>query len=135
MKRILFVAATLLIFNASANAQQSAKAHILTSEIFSDSLQTHAKALLLDVRTAEEFDEGHLKNALNIDFNKTDFKAQVNALDKSKTYYVYCRSGKRSAAAVEQLRGLGFKKIYELEGGILKWVADGMQTVKEVSAK
>lgn len=124
----LTVIAILISFSAKAQTFK-----VITPKVFSDSIQMQQKPLLLDVRTAEEFSEGHLRNALNYDFKSTNFKTKIDSLDKTKTYYVYCRTGKRSTAAVEQMKDLGFKKIYQLEDGMLKWIEEGMQTVKEIS--
>ncbi|WP_017256719.1 rhodanese-like domain-containing protein [Pedobacter arcticus] len=132
MKSVLFIFVTLLFTGFTVKAQTAKSNVILASKIFSDSLQNNPALVLLDVRTPEEFSEGHLKNALNYDFKSADFKAKIVELDKAKTYYLYCKSGKRSAAATAEMRSNGFKSIYELDGGITKWVADGMQTVKEI---
>ncbi len=128
-KRLLLLSILAVIFSYNTKAQTF---KIISTAVFSDSLQTQQKPLLLDVRTPAEFSEGHIRKALNIDLKSESFKTEVDQLDKNKTYYVYCRSGKRSALAVEQMRVLGFKTIYELDGGMLKWVSEGMQTVKEV---
>ncbi len=130
MKKYIFLTLISAFFYCCTANAQSFK--VVNSAVFADSLQMQQKPLLLDVRTPEEFAEGHLKNALNYDFKGSDFKAKIGDLDKAKTYYVYCRSGKRSAAAVAEMRSQGFKTVYELEGGMLKWVEDGMQTVKEI---
>jgi len=79
--------------------------------------------VLLDVRTAEEFDSGHLKGALNIDVKAPDFAEQIEKLDKSVTYLVYCLGGVRSARAMQLMQAQGFQKVYNLEGGLLKWKA------------
>lgn len=76
---------------------------------------------LIDVRTPEEYNEGYIPNALNIDFYSEDFKAQLEKLDKNKPVLVYCRSGNRSGQASELLNELGFKEVYDLEGGYSQW--------------
>jgi rhodanese-related sulfurtransferase len=58
-----------------------------------------------------------------------DFKQQVNVLDKEKPVYVYCRSGKRSARAAEILKEMGFTKVYDLQGGIMEWQENDLETV------
>ena len=79
-------------------------------------------AVILDVRTENECDEGIIANAINIDiYEGQGFIAKLEALDKSKNYYVYCRSGARSAKACEVMESLGFENTYNLLGGILGW--------------
>jgi rhodanese-related sulfurtransferase len=85
---------------------------------------------LVDVRTPEEFNEGHIENAVNIDFMADDFDAKVVSLDKEKPVMVYCKSGGRSAKASARLKELGFKNITDLEGGISNWTSEDKPTVK-----
>lgn len=85
---------------------------------------------LVDVRTPEEFTEGHLENAINIDVTADDFDAKVASLDKEKPVMVYCKSGGRSAKASARLKELGFKNITDLEGGITNWKSEEKPTVK-----
>lgn len=85
---------------------------------------------LVDVRTPEEFSEGHLENAINIDVTADDFDAKVASLDKDKPVMVYCKSGGRSAKASARLKELGFKTITDLEGGITNWKSENKPVVK-----
>lgn len=85
---------------------------------------------LLDVRTPEEFSEGHLEKAKNCNIMGSDFDAQVANLDKTKPVMVYCKLGGRSAKAAERLKELGFTTITDLEGGITKWNSENKPTVK-----
>lgn len=78
--------------------------------------------VILDVRTEREFASGHIHQAVNINYLSKDFKAEVNRLPKDKTYLVYCRGGIRSQKAMEIMKSLGYKKIYNLESGINGWV-------------
>ncbi|NHN24611.1 rhodanese-like domain-containing protein [Flavobacterium jejuense] len=80
---------------------------------------------LIDVRTPDEFASGHLANAVNININDTDFKAKMEALDKTKPVLVYCKSGGRSGRACGQLKEMGFTSITDLDGGITDWKAKG----------
>ncbi len=84
--------------------------------------------VLLDVRTNEEFAAGHLAGATLIDFNAPDFQQKIRALPKDKTYLVYCRSGRRSKNACDQMRELGFPGLFDLQGGILAWQKAGRPT-------
>lgn len=74
--------------------------------------------VILDVRTAEDFEDDHIENAVNIDFYAVDFLDQIGALDRRKTYLVCCRSGVRSSETADRMRDLGFDKVYSLSGGI-----------------
>lgn len=82
--------------------------------------------VVLDVRTAEEFGSGHLAGATNIDIYADDFRARLDTLDRTVPYLVYCRSGNRSAQAVDIMRDLGFSQVYEVRGGIVAWTASGL---------
>jgi rhodanese-related sulfurtransferase len=88
-------------------------------------------AVLLDVRTAEEYGEGHLANARNVDYKRDDFRKQVSKLDKSKPYFVYCKAGVRSDKAADIMQELGFRKVYTLEGGIDEWEDEDLPVEKK----
>ncbi len=80
------------------------------------------KAQLIDVRTANEYRSGHIKNAINIDFfDKANFDRSFEKLDKNKPVYLYCRSGSRSKNAAQRLLEMGFSEIYDLKGGYQRW--------------
>lgn len=93
----------------------------LSAKAFAEKLKALPEAPVIDVRTAEEFSSGHLQNAVNYDWNGSQFEAQIKTLDKSKPVFVYCLSGGRSAAAASKMRADGFSEVYELEGGMMKW--------------
>lgn len=76
-------------------------------------------AILLDVRTEEEFASGHIDTATNIDFQGQSFDSEIAKLDTTKPYFVYCRSGNRSGQAVAAMKARGFTDIYELDGGLM----------------
>jgi rhodanese-related sulfurtransferase len=80
---------------------------------------------LVDVRTPEEFEEGHIKGFQNIDFMSDTFQEDIEKLDKTKPVIVYCKSGNRSGKSCEIMKEKGFVKIYDLEGGIEKWKYEG----------
>lgn len=77
--------------------------------------------VLLDVRTPEETAEGMIEGAGQLDFEAANFEAEVDKLDKSKTYLIYCRSGNRSGQACELMAEKGFKSLYNLKGGYIAW--------------
>lgn len=84
----------------------------------------------LDVRTPGEFNEGHIEGSQLIDFQSGNFENEIAALDKSKTFAVYCRSGNRSGQAVKVMREAGFNNLYNLNGGVIDWANAGLPLVK-----
>ena len=90
------------------------------------SLSESKENVILDIRTKEEYLGGHLANSKNIDYYASDFKEELNKLDKQQTYLIYCRSGNRSSTALQIMKGLGFSKVYELEGGLNAWTTDNL---------
>ena len=74
-------------------------------------------AVVIDVRTPDEFSGGHIDGAVNIDYYAADFKASLDALDKSKIYLIYCRSGNRSGRTLSIMQDMNFSKVYNLNGG------------------
>lgn len=94
----------------------------LTQEQWQEGLESDENSKVLDVRTEAEFVEGYIPNATNIDIYKGQgFLDEVNKLDKSANYYVYCRSGARSAQACAIMQQNGFDNTYNLMGGITEW--------------
>ncbi len=88
-----------------------------------------AGVILLDVRTAGEFAAGHLEGAINIDVEGMTFEGEIASLDKTKTYAIYCQSGRRSRIAVETMNKAGFTKLFNLDEGIGSWQAAGLPVV------
>ena len=86
--------------------------------------------VIVDVRTPEEYDEGHVEKAINIDFRSENFRNEIDKLKKDKTYLIYCRSGRRSADALDIMKELDFTRIYHMNGGILEWLDEVLPTVK-----
>jgi rhodanese-related sulfurtransferase len=85
---------------------------------------------IIDVRTPEEFASGHLKNAINLNYNSENFSGELSNLDKAKTYLIYCKGGGRSSSALAIMKELNFMTVYNMLGGITQWGADGLSTVK-----
>ena len=97
----------------------------LTQEEWVERLANDDNAVVLDVRTEAEVAEGIIPNAIHIDIYKgQEFINEIEALDKYKNYFVYCRSGNRSGQACQIMEQLGFDNAYNLEGGMLEWVGD-----------
>lgn len=94
----------------------------LTQEQWAAQLADDPNAVVLDVRTAEEWNDGVIPNARLIDIYKPqDFMDQVNALDKDANYYVYCKAGGRSAQACAVMNKVGILNTYNLVGGFSNW--------------
>ena len=108
---------------ASSSTSRATGRHMAASD-FSTALKEPG-TIVVDVRTPAEFASGHLPQAKNIDIEAADFATRIAALDKNATYAVYCHSGNRSGAALEQMAGVGFTHLYDLAGGIGAWQSMG----------
>jgi len=97
---------------------------VLNPENFEQKIES-SDVQLVDVRTPEEFAEGHIPNAINININGNDFESETSKLDKEKPVMVYCKMGGRSAKAASNLKEQGFKDISDLDGGITSWKEAG----------
>lgn len=86
--------------------------------------------LLIDVRTPNEYASGHIQNSVNIDYRAGNFKELIQELDKNQDVYVYCKVGGRSGSAAKMMEKMGFKKVYDLDGGISNWEKKDLKTVK-----
>lgn len=86
-----------------------------------DALAADPNVTVIDVRTPEEFAEGHFARASLIDFYADDFRTKLEGLDRSGNYLIYCRSGNRSGQAADMMKELGFKKVADLDGGVIAW--------------
>lgn len=131
MKKILLSLLTAISFGTTGCSAQSDGISILTPQVFIEQAKADTTGIILDVRTPGEYQEEHLAGAQQLDFLNTEaFDAAIKQLDKSHTYYVYCRSGKRSHHACMKMQKLGFK-VFDMEGGILNWKKLGMPTTTE----
>ena len=94
----------------------------LSQEEWAEQLENDDNAFILDVRTPEEVEEGYIPGATNIDiYLGQEFVDKIEKLDKSKNFYVYCRSGNRSGQACAIMNSIGFENAYNLEGGFMEW--------------
>lgn len=93
----------------------------LPTEEFKKLLKENKDAVVLDVRTADEYNSGKIPNSININVLQAKFQSEVAKLDKTKPYFVYCKSGMRSVRASQILCTLGFEKVYNLSGGYSAW--------------
>ncbi len=123
--KLNFISLLLLSFLfISCHGQTSNSVNTIDAKLFAEKLKTNENPQLLDVRTPEEYSVEYIGNAKNVNWNGDDFVAKVNSYDKSKPIFVYCKVGGRSAQAANKLAELGFKEIYNLNGGIMKWNAE-----------
>ena len=89
--------------------------------VFKLEMKKYSDFQLIDVRTPEEYNNGNIENAENINFYDDNFNEQLSGLDKSLPTFLYCQAGGRSFKAMEVMCELGFKMVYELEGGYSNW--------------
>jgi rhodanese-related sulfurtransferase len=87
--------------------------------------------VIIDIRTPEEFDSGYIEGAVNINYYSATFVDDLHGLDKTKTYLVYCRTGRRTADAVSIMARQGFGQIYRIKGDIIKWKSDRLPLLKK----
>jgi len=120
---------TLVLSVTTLTAQSNAKTEVNSTEV-SSMLKKNNKLIVLDVRTADEFKEGHIKGAINMDVRQSDFEYKVNKLDKNAKYIVHCRTNHRSTIAVEAMVKGGFKTIYQMMDGFSGWTASGLPVAK-----
>ena len=129
MKQLLFVLSFFFLLGCKNDLKGEVK--IVSPQEMQLILQLY-DVQLIDVRTPKEYDESHIANSQNIDYFSPTFLEDIDRLDKNKIVLVYCRSGKRSAKCVEKLEEAGFKKIYDLDGGISKWKHEGFEVVPKL---
>lgn len=134
-KNILIICTALAIFLLGCNNSnsQSSGGNINVAD-FAKKLEEHPEITLIDVRTPGEYDKGHLSNAVNIDWNSAEFAGKMESFDKEKPIMLYCLSGGRSGSAMIKLKEMGFKEVYNMEGGIMKWRAGNMPEVTAATA-
>ena len=125
MKRVVILLVSIL---ALAGCSSSSAVSTVNAQDFATTI-SDSNVVILDVRTPGEYAEGHIDGAINIDVESGTFESAIAGLDKSATYAVYCRSGRRSAIATDSMASLGFAKLYNLDGGTGAWMSAGQQLV------
>ncbi len=113
------------LFLASCHGQPAKGVEKLSPTIYAEKIKSTSNAQIIDVRTPEEFKGEHLANAVNVNWNGDNFEADAAKFDKSRPVFVYCKIGGRSRQAANKLSEMGFTQVYDLDGGILKWNAEG----------
>lgn len=122
---LLLLSMTLCFMSLAQDVSNGLPAEADVTE-FNRLIHAMPSVLLLDVRTPEEFKNGHIEGAMNIDWYDSSFAEKAGTLDRSREVLVYCMSGRRSAAAAEKLHSIGFSTVVNLKGGILQWRAAGL---------
>ncbi|MCB0443746.1 MAG: rhodanese-like domain-containing protein [Flavobacterium sp.] len=119
MKKIvlLFI---LIGITFSCQSQKNERIKVVSKVEF-NTMITKGKVQLIDVRTPNEFNDGFIKGAKNINVNDPNFESEIQKLDKTKPVYIYCRSGARSQTAAKKMVALGFIQIIDLKGGYMNW--------------
>lgn len=131
MRRIFFVLIAFTVFSYSCKEEQTSnQIEVISSEEMQEISQIEG-VQLVDVRTLEEYEEGHIDSFQNIDYFSENFTQEIEKLDKSKPVIVYCKSGNRSGKCAKKMKDAGFSKIYDLEGGIAKWKFEGFEVKKK----
>lgn len=127
MKKIVL---SFIFLFALLSCNSIAENKILPAADFDKKLQLEKDVVLIDIRTPEEYKSGYIKNAVNIDWYN-NFEDYIQELDKDKTILFYCKSGGRSAEAAKLFAFKGFKKAYELQGGIMSWENANLAVVED----
>ena len=86
--------------------------------------------ILLDIRTADEFNSGHIEGAINLDYYDEVFRDDLDNLDKERTYLIYCRTANRTGKTMPVMQDLRFDEVYNMAGGITEWKSQGFPTVE-----
>lgn len=126
MKKVFFFLGIIILSTVACQSQNNSKeTATATNEVLSladfKAKIADGKVQLVDVRTPQEFAQGTIGDAVNIDYLGEAFSGEIQALDKSQPVYIFCRSGNRSGKAAKVMQELGFKEIYDLQGGYLAW--------------
>ncbi len=127
-KRILTAIALGAVVVAGCSSSSATLETVSPSEA-ATIIDTGPTEVILDIRTADEFDQGIIAGATNIDFYSPTFADQLDDLDREVHYVVYCRSGNRSGQAMGTFKDLGFTKVTEIGGGIVNWYESGLPVV------
>jgi rhodanese-related sulfurtransferase len=120
----------MLIFSAMVAVNAQSKKDVNSKEVNS-MLQKDKKLVVLDVRTPEEFNAGHIKGAINIDIRQPDALSKIDKLDRNAKFIVHCRTNHRSKIAVDHMLQSGFKTIYQMMDGMNGWNENKLPVVSK----
>lgn len=127
---VLFLAGIMVVTGCQSSVQTIEDITVQEAFNLLEEEQDNPDFAIIDVRTPEEYAEGHIENAANIDFRADNFEDRIGELDRDKTYVIYCRSGVRSAGARDVMEELGFKEVYNVLEGITGWTDAGFPIVE-----
>jgi rhodanese-related sulfurtransferase len=122
VKLLFFLMISVAFISCTCKQNNTVQADVVELISVTSVNELDSNVQLIDVRTPEEYAEGFINNAKNINFFDDDFLSQMSVLDTDKPVYLYCKSGGRSGKAAIQLKEAGFTKVYDLEGGITAWI-------------
>ena len=120
MNRVIF---SFLIFISSCQIFDSSEINVISDAQFNEIQDSDY--ILVDVRTVEEYESGHIQDAINFDFYSESFQKEILSLEKNSLIILYCRTQNRSTKAANFLKENGYKDISVIEGGITSWVKNG----------
>jgi rhodanese-related sulfurtransferase len=129
MLRQFFSVLTCLVMGGRTDSAQQHEA--VSPQQFQQLLEGQSQLQLIDVRTPQEYEAGHLAEAQLITLQRKDFQQQIRQLDVNQPIFVYCRSGRRSNLAASQLAEVGFVQVYDLQGGLAAWSRSGLPLAQD----
>lgn len=122
MKKILVTIQILVaILLISCNNGSDQSNNELSPKAFKEAIEKNPEAIILDVRTPQEYANNKIGNAINVDFNNPNFEQEIQRIPKDKKILIYCQGGSRSAGAAVKMKELGYTNVQELKGGIVAW--------------
>jgi len=127
MKIRILIPVLFLLLSSSINAQTRTEVNSKQASVL---IQKDSKLIVLDVRTPEEFKEGHIKGAINIDIRQEDAFSKIDKLNKNAKYLVYCRTNHRSGIAVSHMMQSGFRNVTQMMDGFPGWAANKLAVQK-----
>lgn len=109
------------------NEQEKSAIHVVMPTEFKEK---SINQVIIDIRTPQEFSQGHIEGAININYYDHSFMEQIGKYDKSKPIFLYCRSGNRTSSAAAKIAKVGFEEVYDLQGGIMSWSRENLEIIK-----
>ena len=124
MKYSLLLFVSFLLWNCQSNNSAQTKTGsdgVISIENFKTKLASTDSPQLVDVRTPDEYNQGTLEGAINMNFNSSDLEKQLHTLDKTKPVFIFCQAGGRSGKCYQKMKNMGFEEVYDMQGGYGAW--------------